>query len=142
MAEFAYNNAKNKSTDYMPFKLNCVYYSYVYFEEDTAPCTQSKIADELPIELQKLMTVCQQNFYHAQELQKQANNKDVKPRSYAPSDKVWLNSKYIKTKQNQKFEAKIFGPFQVSHPLDKQTYKCKQSKRLKIYDVFHMSVLK
>ena len=45
------------------------------------------------------MTVCQKNLYHAQELQKRAFNKGVKPKSYALSNKVWLNSKYIKTKQ-------------------------------------------
>ena len=46
------------------------------------------------------MTVCRENFYYAQELQKRAHNKRVKPKSYALRDKVWLNSKYIKTKQN------------------------------------------
>ena len=44
------------------------------------------------------MTVCHENLHHAQELQKQAHDKGVKPRSYAFSNKVWLNSKYIKTK--------------------------------------------
>ena len=46
------------------------------------------------------MTVCQENLHHAQELQKQAHNKGVKPKNYALYDKVWLNNKYIKTKQN------------------------------------------
>ena len=44
------------------------------------------------------MTVCQKNLYHAQKFQKQANDKDVKPKSYVFSDKVWLYSKYIKIK--------------------------------------------
>ena len=44
------------------------------------------------------MTICQEKLYHAQMLQKQAHNKGVKPKSYASADKVWLNSKYIKTK--------------------------------------------
>ena len=46
------------------------------------------------------MTVCQKNLHHAQKLQKRAYNKGVKARSYALGEKVWLNSKYIKTKQN------------------------------------------
>ena len=73
------------------------------------------LADELLPELQKLMSVYCENLLHAQELQKQAHHKDVKPKSYALSDKVWLNSKYIKIKQNRKLEAKFFGPFQVLH---------------------------
>ena len=64
------------------------------------------------------MTVCQKNIYHAQELQKQAHDKGVKPRSYTPNDKVWLNSKYIKTKHNRKIEAKFFGPLWVLHLVD------------------------
>ena len=38
------------------------------------------------------MTVCRENLHNTQELEKQAHNKGVKPRSYASSDKVWLNS--------------------------------------------------
>ena len=59
------------------------------------------------------MTICHENLYYAQKLQKQAHNKGVKARSYASSNKIWLNSKYIKTKQNWKLETKFFRPFQV-----------------------------
>ena len=44
------------------------------------------------------MTVYCKNFHHTYKLQKQAYNKDVKFKSYTLGDKVWLNSKYIKTK--------------------------------------------
>ena len=119
MAEFAYNNAKNWSTSHTPFELNCGYDPCVSFEEDTNPRSQSKSADELSAELRDLMTVCRENLHHAQELQKRAHDKGVKPRSYAPGDKVWLNSKYIKTKRNRKLEAKFFGPFRVLYPVGK-----------------------
>ena len=87
------------------------------------------------------MTVYQKNPHHAQELQKQAYDKGVKPRSYVPGEKVWLNSKYIKTKRNWKLEAKFFGPFRVLHPVGKQAYKLELPKRWKIHDVFHVSLL-
>ena len=74
------------------------------------------------------MTVCQKNFHHAHEIQKQAHDKSVKPKSYASGDKVWLNSKYIKTKQNQKLKAKFFRPFWVLHLVGKQAYKFKLPK--------------
>ena len=77
------------------------------------------MAKELSSKLKKLMTICRKNLHHAQELQKHTYNKDVKPRSYAPSNKVWLNNKYIKTKQNQKLEVKFFRPLQVLHPVGK-----------------------
>ena len=97
MAKFAYNNAKNLSTGYTPFELNCGYHPCVSFEKDTNPRSQSKLANNLLAKLRNLRTVCQENLYHGQKPQKQAHNKGIKPRSYAPSDKVWLNSKYIKT---------------------------------------------
>ena len=80
----------------MPFELNCGYYPRVFFEKKTNPHFQSKSADKLLPELQDLITVYWKNLHHAWKLQKQAQNKGVKPRSYASIDKVWLNSKYIK----------------------------------------------
>ena len=65
------------------------------------------------------MIVYRKNLYHAQKLQKQAHNKNVKPRSHVSSDKVWLNSKYLKIKQNQKLEARFFRPFWVLHLIRK-----------------------
>ena len=141
MAKFAYNNAKNSSTGHTLFELNCSYHPRVSFEEDTDPCSWLKSADKLSAELRALITVCQENFHHAQELQKRALNKGVKSRSYAAGDKVWLNNKYIKTKRNRKLEAKFFGPFQVLHPVGKQAYKLKLPKRWRIHDVFHVSLL-
>ena len=119
MAEFAYNHAKNASTGYIPFELNCGYHPRVSYKEDIDPRSRSKSADKLADELRELMVTCHNNLQHAQELQKRAHDTGVKPRSYAPNSKVWLNSKYIKTKLNTKLEAKFFGPFRVLYPVGK-----------------------
>ncbi len=65
----------------------------------------------------------------------------MKPKSYAPGDKVWLNSKYIKTQRNLKLEAKFFGPFRVLHSVRKQAYKLELPKKWKIHVIFHVSLL-
>ena len=88
MAKFAYNNRKNSSTGHTPFELNCSYHLCVFFEKNTDLCFQLKSADELSAELRDLMTICRENLYHAQKLQKQAHNKSVKPKSYKHGDKV------------------------------------------------------
>ena len=119
MAEFVYNNAKNASTGHTPFELNYGYYLRILYKEEVDSCSKSKSADELSADLRELMFVCRENLHHAQKLQKRAYNKGVKPRSYASDDKVWLNSKYIKTKRNRKLEAKFFGPFWVLYPIGK-----------------------
>ena len=119
MAEFAYNNAKNASTGHTLFKLNCGYHPRISYKEDLDPRSKSKIAKKLSSKLQNLIAVCQQNFYHTQELKKQAHDKGVKLQSYVPSDKVWLNSKYLKTKRNRKLEAKFLNLFWVLHLVGK-----------------------
>ena len=97
MTEFTYNNPKNASTSYMPFELNCRYHPRIPYKKDLDLCLQSKTAEKLSSELQNLMAACQQNFYHAQEFQKQAPDKKIKLQSYAPGKKVWFHSKYFKT---------------------------------------------
>ena len=52
-----------------------------------------------------------------------------------------MNSKYIKTKQNRKLEAKFFRPFRVLHPVGKQANKLELPKKWKVHDVFHVSLL-
>ena len=131
IAEFAYNNAKNVSTNYMLFELNCGYHLCVSYKEEEIldPRSKSKTAGELSSKLQELIIVCQQNFYHAQELQKRVHNKGVKSQSYAPGNKVWLSSKHLKTKWNCKLEAKFLRLFQMLYPVGKQVYKFKLSKK-------------
>ena len=98
MAEFAYNNAKNTSTGYTPFELNCDFHPQVSYKKNVNPCSKLKVANKLAVKLRNLMFVYRKNLQYAQELQKRYHDKHTKPRSYAPGDKVWLNSKYIKTK--------------------------------------------
>ena len=141
IAEFAYNNTKNASTGHTLFKFNCGYHSKVFFEEDVDFRLRSRSTNELAEKLKKLIEVCCQNLLHAQELQKRAYDKGVKSRSYALGEKVWLNSKYIKTKKNKKLKSKFFEPFQVFHTIEKQAYKLELPTKWKIHNIFHVSLL-
>ena len=55
MAEFAYNNIKNTSSNYILFKLNYGYYLWMPYKKDFDPCFKSKSADELSAKLKKLI---------------------------------------------------------------------------------------
>ena len=70
MAKFTYNNAKNISICYMPFKLNCDYHLRVLFEKDINFYSKSCSIDKLAKELRELIEICCQNLFYAQELQK------------------------------------------------------------------------
>ena len=142
MVVSVYKNAKNASNGHLPFKLNCGYHHWMLYKEKVDSRSKSKSADKLSAKLKELMIVCRENVHHAQEIQKRAHYKGVKSRNYAPGDNVWLNSRYIKTKRNQKLEVKFFGPFQILHPVGKQAYKLKLPRKWKIHDVFHVSMLK
>ena len=119
MARFAYNNTKNSNTDQTPFELNCGYHPRMLYKDNSKLQSQSKSADKLLVELRELIIVCQENLYYAQKFQKRAQNKGVKPKNYALSDKVWLNNKYIKTKRNRKLKAKFCEPFRMLHLIGK-----------------------
>ena len=141
IVEFAYNNAKNISTGHTSFELNCDYHPYISYKKNIDPCFKSKSVDKLSTNLKELMTVYRETLYHIQKLQKQAYNKAVKPRSYVSGNKVWLNSKYIRTKQNCKLNAKFFKPFQILHLVGNQAYKLELPKKWKIHGIFHMFLL-
>ena len=87
------------------------------------------------------MAACKENLQHVQELQKRAHNKGTKPRSDASGKKIWLNSKYIKTKCNRNLKMKFFELFRVLHLVGSQAYKLELPKQWRIHDVFHMSLL-
>lgn len=53
------------------------------------------------MELGQLINICHQNLLHTQDLQKQANDKNVKPWSYVLGKSFCLNSKYIKTSRSR-----------------------------------------
>ena len=111
MAEFAYNNSKNANTGHTLFKLNFGDYPCVSFEDKCDTRSRSSLNKRLAIELGELMNIYCQNLLYAQDLQNQVYDKGVKPKSYTPGKKVWLNSKHIKTKTNRKLKAKIFRLF-------------------------------
>ena len=111
------------------------------YEEKADLYSKFKSVNKLSAELRELIIVCQENFYYAQEIQKRAYNKGVKPKSYALNDKIWLNSKYIKTKYNQKLKAKFFGPFRVLHPVGKHAFKLELLGKWRIHNIFYMLLL-
>ena len=60
IAKFAYNNVKNTSIGYTPFKLNCRYCFYVFYKKEKIfnPRSKLKTAEKLFFEFQELMIIC------------------------------------------------------------------------------------
>lgn len=72
---------------------------------------------------------------------KKVFNQGVKLRNYTFSKTIWLNSKYIKVKRNQKLKNQFFQHFFILYPVCKQVYKLKLFKKYQIYNVFNVSLL-
>lgn len=68
IGEFVYNNIKNASIDHTSFELNYKYYLYISFKKDIDPNLRSYSAEKLAKKLRELMSICQQNLFHIQEL--------------------------------------------------------------------------
>ena len=129
MAKFAYTNAKNVSTGYISLELNCGCYSRVFCKKSIKLHSRSRSANKPAKELKELIEVCCQNPFYAQKLQKKAHDKKIKSRSYASGEKIWLNSKYIKTQKNKKPKNQFFEPFRVFHTIRKYAYKLELSTK-------------
>ena len=93
MVEFTHNNIKNVSTRYTLFELNYGYHFRISYKEEVDPCSLSKLANKLSIELREQIVIYCKNLHHTQELQKRVYDKGVKTWSYASDKKIWLNSK-------------------------------------------------
>ena len=111
MAEFAHNNSQNVSMGHTLFELNCGYHPCVFFEDKCNAYSRSSFIKKTGYGIEEVNECLLPKLFVRQNLQKQVYNKGVKPQSYASSEKIWLNSKYIKTKRNWKLQAKFFELF-------------------------------
>ena len=68
------------------------------YKDNVDSCSKLKSAEKLLAKLKKLIIIYKINLYYTSKLQKRAHNRSIKPRNYIVSNKVWLNSKYIKMK--------------------------------------------
>ena len=141
MVEFGYNNSKNASTGHISFELNCSYHPCVCFENKCNTHSRSSSVKKLAMALRKLMDICRQNFLNAQDLQKRAYDKERKSWNYAPGEKIWLISKQIKIKRDQKLEANFFRLFRVLYSVRKQVYKLELQAKQRINNLFHVLLL-
>ena len=74
----------------------------------------------------------------------QAHYYDAKHKriEFCPGDKVWLLSTNIKTRRpSKKLDWKCLGPFEVIKRVGIQAYQLRLPQSMKIYDVFHVTLL-
>lgn len=104
MAEFAYNNMKNISMDHISFKLNCGFHPKVFLGGKCQSLLPIKIDRQAGKWAQRADDYLQTKPLIYTRALRQYYNNHAKPWNYASGKKVWLNNKYIKSKQNCKLK--------------------------------------
>lgn len=87
------------------------------------------------------MLVLCKSLQWVQNKQAKFKDKQIKLRTYKISEKVYLNGKNFRTKQNNKLEWKMFDPFKIIDVKNSQAYQLVLPAHWKIHDVFHVFLL-
>ncbi|QRW09789.1 Transposon Tf2-12 polyprotein [Ceratobasidium sp. AG-Ba] len=141
MAEFAYNNSVNASTNQTPFY--ACYGFHPRFSigqqlDETVPHADEQ-ANQLQArmdELQSSVTLANEKIKHYYDL------KHREPEEIKVGDKVWLDARNIKTERPvAKLSAKKIGPYKVVKKEGTHAFKLELPHTLKVHPTFHTSLI-
>ena len=140
LAEFAYNNTPQDSIGMTPFFANKGYHPIL--NVDIAKVKGTRI-------LETAQDWASLNTYLKERLQQSFDKAALyfdEGRTQAPKwkvgDKVYLNTKNIKTKRpTKKLDWKNFGPFKIIECIGTHAYRLELPPQWKIHNVFHVNLL-
>ena len=144
-AEFAYNNAKQKSTSMSPF----------YLTSGQNPKTPAALLDQSHVpavqdfttQMANLYKIAQDNISLAQDQQAYYANQHRREETFKIGDQVLLSTANINiATQNRrparKLQAKFIGPYTIQEVISPVAYKLALPDTLQVHPVFHISLLK
>jgi hypothetical protein len=141
LAQVAYNNSK-AATGISPFYANYGFHPNVHAEPlNVFPkAQQATVRAEHLKELHELLST--EIAFLAERMAKFANKGRSEGPDFREGGTAYLLRANIKTKrQSSKLDYKKLGPFKIEKKLGPVTYKLKLPKEMRIYPVFHVSLL-
>lgn len=135
LAEFAFNNAVNRTTGQSPFFANTARNPVI---------TPSSVASSVPAADSMTETIREvQEEIKASMRMSQDSEKDGRADvTFEAGDRVWHSAKHIGTQRpSKKLDWKRLGPYPVMERIGKTAFRLQLPKLMKIHNVFHASLL-
>jgi hypothetical protein len=143
LAEFAYNNRVHASTRYTPFEMDSGQHPRMGIEPGFE--TKREAVEEFTSRIKKTTEEAQSALRQAAEDMARFHNAHRgKKTTFKVGEKVWLDSRNIKTNRpSKKLDDKWFGPFPIIEVISDNAYKLKLTPPFaKVHPVFNITLLR
>jgi len=150
MAAFAINNARNESIKNTPFFLNKGLHPRMPSGISSLPLDQARPCSAIKFAagMQESLAQAKKFMYNAQQRQKAYADKSRQEARFAVGDMVFLATKNLKLKNNdrtrarQKLLPRFIGPYKVLKLVGPAAVKLDLPSSTRVHDVFHVSLIK
>jgi len=144
LAEFTYNDHRNKTTGFSPFFLTTGTRPWKGFEPRVNISTNCEAAEKFAKAMTTYWEKAKEGLRHAQELMKDAYNRTKRaPVKYEPGDKVLLDARNLNLcRPSAKLAEKHLRPFEIMEKFGASAYKLKLPASWKIHLVFNELLLR
>ena len=142
LAEFAYNNAANASTNISPFFANYGFHPKMDDCQISLPDNPTLAPLDKAEEIKEILKSLKSSLAQAQESHKTVADRKRLDKTFSTGSQVWLNSKNIKTtRPSKKLDYKKLGPFKILEKIGLVAYRLQLPPTMNIHNVFHVSLL-
>ena len=146
-AEFAYNNAKQASTGFTPFELDCGQHPMTPLAMAQPKQSHVPAANDFKYHWDTMIKITKDALMEAQDRQTKYANQHRRHLAFKEGDQVLLSMKNInnpidRNRPTRKLTPRFAGPYTISKVISETAYRLDLPNSMKIHPVFHVSLIK